>query len=345
MKRGRRGNDGGPSLFAPEPDADAAFAPRVHAGIDEAGYGPLLGPLTIGACALRHAGDASLPWRALAPLVGRGTERDPARLAVGDSKAVFERNARGRARLERTVLAFHAQLHTLPADARAFLAATPPPLGCAELADEAWYTRLGARLAEEPAPMEPSAEQLRARLAAAGIEVVLTAVRAIPVPTLNTSFERTRSKGATHWEQCSTFLAALWERFALEGLEIWIDRHGGRKHYAEPLAATFPAATIRVIHEATARSVYMLSDDAGRRARLVFSERAEDSSFAVALASCQAKYARELCMEAFNAHFLALQPGLAPTAGYVTDARRWLADAEPALARSGIRPGELLRSR
>jgi ribonuclease HII len=76
-----------------------------------------------------------------------------------------------------------------------------------------------------------------------------------------------------------------------------------------------------------------------------FAVQAESLSLPVALASCIAKYVRETCMRAFNAGFAALEPALEPTAGYVTDARRWLKDAEVALARSGIERAELVRAR
>ena len=79
--------------------------------------------------------------------------------------------------------------------------------------------------------------------------------------------------------------------------------------------------------------------------RVAFTERAEDRWFAVALASCLAKYARELCMDSFNDYFCELQPDLRPTAGYTTDGRRWLRDARAALRGAGIERGELVRSR
>jgi ribonuclease HII len=79
--------------------------------------------------------------------------------------------------------------------------------------------------------------------------------------------------------------------------------------------------------------------------RIVFSEKAERFSFAVALASCLAKYARESAMAAFNAYFRAHAPALAPTAGYATDARRWLADAEEVLGRLGLERAQFVRAR
>lgn len=79
--------------------------------------------------------------------------------------------------------------------------------------------------------------------------------------------------------------------------------------------------------------------------RVVFAERCEERSFSVALASCLAKYGRELGMMAFNRYFGGLQPGLKPTAGYTTDGRRWLKEAKPALSLAGVPQGVLIRDR
>lgn len=290
------------------------------------------------------------PWERLACAVARPGARDvpetARRLWVGDSKAVFERSPRGRARLERTVLAFHAILHGTPADGREFLAATPAPLACPETASEFWYASIGRRLsdaAEED--LAADARSVRDALPSARLELALCAVRVVPAAVLNDSFARTGSKGATHWEQCAPFLAHAWHAFGTEGVDLCVDRHGGRMRYGALLRATFPDARVTVESEIAARSTYRLEGPGGRRMRATFAEKADASSFPVALASCCAKYARETCMEAFNAHFARLQPGLEPTAGYVTDARRWLADAGPALERAGLLPAALVRTR
>ena len=65
----------------------------------------------------------------------------------------------------------------------------------------------------------------------------------------------------------------------------------------------------------------------------------------VALASCLAKYARETVMEGFNEYFGRLQPDLQPTAGYTTDGRRWLKDAEACLREAGVERSLLVRDR
>ena len=74
-------------------------------GVDEAGYGPNLGPLVMSATACRvppEIGDADL-WNLLADGATRVRKGKPAQLLVDDSKKVY-RSGQGLAELERTVL-------------------------------------------------------------------------------------------------------------------------------------------------------------------------------------------------------------------------------------------------
>ncbi len=85
----------------------------VVAGIDEAGYGPLLGPLAVTATAFRvpdEAAEADL-WELFRAAVARGAVRDNRRLRVADSKKLHHGSA-GIELLERNVLPFLAALET-----------------------------------------------------------------------------------------------------------------------------------------------------------------------------------------------------------------------------------------
>src|SRR5262249_54994115 len=75
-------------------------------GIDEAGYGPNLGPLVMTAVAMRapdDLADVNL-WRLLKKAVRRSTNKDARRLMIDDSKAVYS-TAKGIEDLELGVLA------------------------------------------------------------------------------------------------------------------------------------------------------------------------------------------------------------------------------------------------
>src|SRR5262249_23584102 len=85
-------------------------------GIDEAGYGPNLGPVGMAALACRAAegpgagpwrvaeGPEADVWRARGPAVRRGADDNDGRLLVDDSKVVYS-TARGLLELELGVLA------------------------------------------------------------------------------------------------------------------------------------------------------------------------------------------------------------------------------------------------
>ena len=60
-------------------------------GIDEAGYGPNLGPLVVATTACRVPAEApACLWQALAPAVRRRDHDDDGRLLIDDSKKVNE---------------------------------------------------------------------------------------------------------------------------------------------------------------------------------------------------------------------------------------------------------------
>ena len=77
----------------------------IIAGIDEAGYGPLIGPLIVGCCAFETDGDHTadeLPCisKSLRKLVSRKRCQKGRRLHVNDSKLVYSPSA-GLKELER----------------------------------------------------------------------------------------------------------------------------------------------------------------------------------------------------------------------------------------------------
>jgi len=328
---------------------------RVVAGIDEAGLGPLLGPLAIGWSVLRLPEGGADPWRLLRGAVHKNPTRT-AKLVVADSKRVFSRNPKGLRRLEATVLTFLAQLDPEgrpPHDPRAFLFERLGPE--ARLLNESpWYEHLPTLPRElEADSVELSAAILRRRMQARGLALLDAGVRTVPARELNASYRRTNNKGATTWGYCRDVLRRLWLEHGEEGPDVTVDLLGGRIHYRELLAAAFPEAEVATLFEGPEHSAYLCDEREAtardrwlpRRMRIDFRAKGEDASFAVALGSCLAKYARELVMSGFNRYFQELQPGLDPTAGYTTDGRRWLEEARPAIRAARVPEEALVRER
>jgi len=142
-------------------------------------------------------------------------------------------------------------------------------------------------------------------------------------------------KGALKSEISFARVAALmrevWDRYGDDagldehGPRVVVDRQGGRIGYVRPLARVFGGAEITALMEHPEASVYDIREGA-RRMRVTFSVGADGDHFPVALASMCAKFVREMAMMRFNRYWCGRIAELKPTAGYGSDAKRWLGD-------------------
>src|SRR5947209_18735452 len=110
-------------------------------GIDEAGYGPNLGPLVMTAAACRlpdNLAGANL-WTLLRRVVRRKAGADDDRLVIADSKVVYG-PAQGLAALERGVLAVLTLAGSKSLPSAEHLLADISPASPQRLAHEVWYT-------------------------------------------------------------------------------------------------------------------------------------------------------------------------------------------------------------
>ena len=298
---------------------------RIVVGVDEAGYGPRLGPLVVALAAFRlPAGAGSL--RELLPLT-----RDlhgPA--PVDDSKRVY-RGGKGLDRLERTVLAFRslsrqAEVPDLPAGKE------PWDLG----------EKVEGPVCGPAADLDLTRDELRGALEAAGVEPLELRTLTVGVREFNRGVDRWGSKARVLFEAT----AKLIRPWICEPGEtaVFVDRHGGRAYYSSLLAEAFPDRHQWVLEEGRRVSKYRLPHDEGETV-ISFEVEGDGRHLSTALASMSAKYVRELSMRAFNRHFSSADPGLRPTAGYVQDARRWLEESRETRSRLGVSDADLVRLR
>jgi ribonuclease HII len=312
-------------------------------GIDEAGYGPNLGPfvMTAVACQVPDARPDTNLWQALAPAVRREGDKDDGRLLVADSKVVYS-TARGLLGLERGVLGALWRAGVAPA--LGGLVDWACPGDHAELRCEAWYK------GDSPLPVCAAAEDLAdhaarfdAACAAAGAVRWVARSAVVCTSRFNAILERAGSKGAVLASALGSLLCCGLESAAGDdAVHFFVDKHGGRNTYAAQIQQALGRGAVVAREEGMARSIY----DAlglGRHVRLTFQPRAEAEHFCVALASMASKYLRELLMLEFNRFWQTHVPGLKPTAGYPGDSARFLAEVRDAAARLGLAEAALWR--
>ncbi|MGP1272875.1 MAG: hypothetical protein ACTS22_06040 [Phycisphaerales bacterium] len=311
----------------------------IYCGIDEAGYGPMLGPLCVARAVFRlDEADEADPvpdlWALLERAVCRSLNDMRAdrrhRIAVADSKKLKLPNQsvtrHPLLHLERGVLAMLMTAGIRP-DTDESLFST---LGC-RLPDEPWYggpaTRLPVGTTADDIAI--AANQVAAASGVAGVRLEDLACRMVGERSFNERVKECGSKAAVTAHAVREHLAAIRGAYAHSpaGVRIVCDRLGGRAGYLPLLQAAFPDDTVRALAESPEKSAYEVVGWA-RPARVLFMTESESAHLPVALASMAAKLTRELSMARLNRHFAALLPDLKPTAGYVTDARRWLRDVD-----------------
>ncbi|MGH9361755.1 MAG: hypothetical protein ACRD2T_07540, partial [Thermoanaerobaculia bacterium] len=333
-------------------------------------YGPTLGPLVVAASAFRIPetlldagplrgrpagsapgaeadGEAGTPdlWK----LLSRSTARRPedGRVEVEDSKKLYQ-PGKGIRRLEEGALTFLQVCDgRLPAGFRSLVERlTGKPGGSRYLDLYPWYRGRDLALPAEAFPSQVRraagrvAEELRER----GIEVL--GIRAIPMEVLefNHSLERRRNKSQVSFLSVGSLLRRLWATYPAERIVVMVDRQGGRRRYGPLLFEQVRPRGLRIVKESEEISSYDLLRD-GPSLRAAFAVDCEGRCFPVALASMFCKYLRELHMSIFNRFWGEQVERLRGTAGYATDARRFLADIAGARRALEVDDAALIRRR
>ncbi len=314
----------------------------VLVGIDEAGYGPQLGPLLISATAWEVpdrlvAGDLDQVdlYRLLEPAVtDRPSPGQPDRLCLADSKKLYKAGG-GLAALEQGVLAalrvsgssataWHEVWETLAGRRGAHRQSLP------------WYDgyhlplpldAAPARIADLAATLAAALQRREARL------VVLRSLAVFP-REFNRLTRQHGSKGAALTRLTLELLDQVLERTGPQPTRVVCDKHGGRHRYAAALQTHFPEYLIEIHGEGRAESVYRWGGPQ-QRVEVRFQSGGE-RFLPAALASMTSKYLRELAMRAFNDFWCRHVPHLRATAGYPGDAKRFKADIAAMQTQLGI---------
>lgn len=324
---------------------------RLYAGIDEAGYGPMLGPLCVACTAFTVETTTPDPpdlWHVLSQAVCRSRRDRRGRVAVDDSKKL--KGTKGAAthplkHLERGVLGFLTAGGWLPSDAPVTDDALLQAVGGTRQMSPWYDAAITLPVAQDPATLRIAGDRIRRTMDRASVTFRGAVCDVIDVTDFNKKVDVMGRKSAVTMQSVLSLIDRVWRKWSDGDPVIVVDRQGGRVHYRQELAIAWPQVAIQIMQEDADASIYQLTLPNRGRIEIRFQPRAEGSHLPVALASMTAKYVRELLMGRLNAYFRAHLPELKPTAGYVEDGRRYVGEIEQVIVAQSLDRGALIRAR
>lgn len=310
-------------------------------GMDEAGYGPNLGPLVVSVTVWEVTGVPQQTdfWNAFSACVTSAPERRDSRLHIADSKQVF-RSGLGLGGLERGVLAALRLMQSAPASFHELGGQLCP---AASLAVEPWYADadlpLPSCVESVPTDLAAAAESWNLCCEAAGIRLMSVRSDIVLTQRFNELTRESGSKGVALSRISLRLLRDVWNPERDEPALVIADKHGGRNRYDDLIADVTDGAMIFRLEEGTDVSRYRVG-----KTELRFQARAEEH-LPVALASMFSKYLRELSMILFNRYWQRHLPELKPTKGYPADARRFRGEIAAMQVQLGVSDDVLWREK
>ena len=308
-------------------------------GIDENGYGPVLGPLVVTATAFKIDRRENF-WQ----LLNLAKNPDyPEKLVVTDSKKLFSKNSLNRCRMgEKTVFSFFYLLFkTFPKNSDRFLSKillnfSLFPQLCKESRTEVkpcweeiflplWLQEslineattsspVVARFIELKKKIKKEAGKLRKKLKREKIEFL--GLKSICIcPFQFNRLVKGKSKSYLNYLQFEKLISYFLQKKE-KNFYISADRIGGQKRYLPLLKRGFLRDwNCQTLEEKKEISSYGLNLK-GKEATISFLQNGEEKEFSIALSSLFGKYIREIFMKRINKFFQNYNPELKPVSGY-----------------------------
>jgi ribonuclease HII len=314
-------------------------------GIDEAGFGPILGPLVVSSSTFslpHHLLNSNL-WQVLKKSAANKRRHLAGRLLIADSKKAHNKSL-GIKHLQRTVLACLKCLGKEPNTLNELLKVLCPDC-IGRLSEYPWYKQttshtISANAADEAITSTVLADDLSDN----GIKLLELRSCCLDVAYYNKMVSNVKNKASVLFTATSQLIKAAYDNFAGDDLQIMIDRQGGRVRYRKMLQLMFPDMELKIIKESQNNSSYELQAN-GKFVRLHFVVGADDRYLPVSLASMVSKYLRELLVYNINGYFAGFGADLRPTAGYWKDGLRFIQEIKTNLPHVKYDENQLIRLR
>lgn len=302
-------------------------------GIDENGYGPVLGPLVVTATAFKlHPHLLPPPGRGrieeggnLWQLLNIAKNPDyPEKLVVADSKKLFSRNSLRRCQMgEMTISAFFYLLfRALPGNPDRFLSKillnfSLFPQLCKESRTESklcWEEISLPLWLKNEEGIKKEAERLKKGLRREKIKFL--GLKSICIcPFQFNKLVRERNKSEINYLQFEKLIFYFLKEKE-DNFLIFADRIGGQKRYLPLLkSGLLRNWRCQILEERKEISSYRLSLK-GKEATISFLQDGEEKEFPVALSSLFGKYIREIFMKRINKFFQNYDSELKTVSGY-----------------------------
>ncbi len=319
----------------------------VLVGIDEAGFGPILGPLVVSSSSF------SLPDHLLTndlwQVLRRSVTKNPSvkggagRLLIADSKKAYSRTI-GIKHLQRTVLAALQCLGKSPVTLTEFINLLCPDC-LPQLNEYPWHKdAMSRKILTDDADRTIASAVLADDLSSNGLKLLELKSCCLDVAYYNKMIGSMKNKANVLFMAVSQLIKNAFDNSPADNVHIIIDRQGGRVRYRESLLRMFSAMELKIILENPQESSYELRAD-GKIMRLHFGVDADENFLPVSLASMVSKYLRELLVDNINQYFLTFCPDLKPTAGYWKDGLRFIDDLQRKIPHVQFDSNQLIRCR
>ncbi len=298
----------------------------IVAGIDEAGYGPTLGPFVLSKVVMRipakYHHETSI-WHILKDAISEKIQKRGDRIVVGDSKKLYQQKT-GLKMLEEAVLSFI--WHTKgPVTKFTDLLKLLSDYDEDVFDKYPWYKGrdLDLPVASNVSAIMNFADNFKHTAVLQDVSILDIKSHFLCVSEINRQIELDGNKSLLLFKSCIRHLKEIFEHYGKHKPKVLIDKHGGRNYYERLLAQNFEGCKVDSITEGNPLSTYSINN-ADRKMDVSFIVGADSKYFPTALASMFSKYIRELFIKLFNAFWQEKVQDIKSTAGYPEDAKRFL---------------------